>query len=151
MTYISDNYTSYSAPSPLSSKEVYVADNLTDHLWGTHLWNEIHSSSPHSVVASLQPITTCCMQFKNVTKGYIHASKYWWAVQSLYTPLPIVKRYIFLILFTMYSTPALSFWFHHIYAWARAKQFGCHSVCLSVITGSHFQVIKREHHMLYGH
>ena len=31
------------------------------------------------------------------------------------------------------------------YAWARAKQFCCHSVCLSVIMGSHFQVIKYEH------
>ena len=31
------------------------------------------------------------------------------------------------------------------YAWARAKQFCCHSVCLSVIMGSHFQVIKHEH------
>ena len=34
---------------------------------------------------------------------------------------------------------------------ARAMYFGCHSVCHSVITRSHFQVIKREHRMLYSH
>ena len=37
------------------------------------------------------------------------------------------------------------------YAWARAKHFGCHSVCLSVIMGIHFQVFKLEHCILYSH
>ena len=39
----------------------------------------------------------------------------------------------------------------HVYAWARAKHFGCHSVCLSVIMGIHFQIFKLEHRVLYSH
>ena len=31
------------------------------------------------------------------------------------------------------------------YVCARAKHFGCHSVCQCVITGVHFEVIKLEH------
>ena len=33
------------------------------------------------------------------------------------------------------------------YVWARAKHFGCHSVCQCVITGIHFEVVKLEHHV----
>ena len=40
-------------------------------------------------------------------------------------------------------------WSRRIYAWARAKHFGCHSVC--VIMGSHFQVMKLENRVFYSH
>ena len=37
------------------------------------------------------------------------------------------------------------------YAWVRAKHFGCHSVCHSVILEIHFEVIKLEHCVLCSH
>ena len=43
-------------------------------------------------------------------------------------------------------------WSRRASAWAaRAMYFGCHSVCLSVIMGIHFQAFKIKHLVLYSH